>query len=244
MFAVLLATLPPEAATHLLQGGGEEGVLFQWLAGQLVRIGPLLLFVVCLLETAVFLGLVLPVGALIGFASLLSARGVFDPADIVLAATAGALIGDQVGFAVGRWFAPQVRPRPGRLARLWEVGMRRTQALVVRQGLIGVSAARAVPFVRTIMPWFAGRSGKTWPRFFLFDLLGILLWATIYCGGGFLAGYGWQRVAGRFGEVIGAAVVLVLAVAGVVGYRLWRRRLLERRRASRVRQPTAPRGGE
>lgn len=244
MIAVLLASFPPEAATYFLQGGGEDGVLFQWLARYLVRLGPILLFAVCLLETAVFLGLVLPVGALIGFAALLSARGVFDPWEIVLAATAGALIGDQVGFAVGRWFAPLVRPRKGRLARLWEAGVRRTQSLVVRQGLIGVSAARTVPFVRTIMPWFAGRSGKTWPRFFVFDLLGILLWAAIYCGGGFLAGYGWGRVAGRFGEVIGAAAVLVLAAAGVVGFRLWMRRLLERRRARRASRPTADHGAE
>ncbi len=244
MIALLLATLPPEAAVYLPAAGGENGALFRWLAAHLVRIGPILLFVVCLLETAVFLGLVLPVGALIGFSSVLAARGVFDPSHIVLAAVAGGLIGDQIGFAVGRGFAREVRPRTGRLARLWEAGVRRTQALVVQQGLIGVSAARAVPFVRTIMPWFAGRSGKRWPRFFLFDLLGILLWATIYCGGGFLAGYGWERIACQFGEEAGAAVVLALAVAGVLGFRLWRRRLLERRSASRMRHPTAPGGGE
>lgn len=183
--------------------------LLHWLSDYLVALGPGVLFVVCLLETAVFAGLVLPVGALIAFAAMLAARGLMDPGQIIAAALVGAFMGDQVGFAVGRWFVTGARPRGGRITRIWRTALARTERLVRQRGLLGVSAARGIPFVRTIMPWFAGRSGISWGRFLVFDFLGILLWGTIYLGGGFLAGEGWRQVAGRFGETAGVLAVLV-----------------------------------
>ena len=204
-------------------------LLLPWLSDQLVRIGPVLLFVICLLETAVFAGLVLPVGALIGFGALLAARGVMDPAEVAFAAMAGALIGDQIGFAIGRWFVPVRRPPGGAIVRLWQGAVQRTESLIRRQGLIGVSAARAIPFVRTIMPWFAGRAGMRWGRFLVFDLIGVLAWATIYVGGGFVAGYGWDAVAERFGEIEGAVIMILVGVVIVAAVHLWARRLIRRR---------------
>lgn len=209
--------------------------LLYWLAGYLVSLGPGVLFVTCLLETAVFAGLVLPVGALIAFAAMLASRGLMDPTEIALAAVFGALIGDQVGFSVGRWFVARARPRSGRIVRVWRTALARTESLVRRRGLIGVTVARAIPFVRTIMPWFAGRSRISWGRFLFFDILGVLLWASIYVGGGFLAGRGWSQLALRYGETAGAiAVALVVIVVMImtrgVALRLLRRRGDNRRR--------------
>lgn len=217
---------------------GEDGFLLLWLADQMIRLGPGLLFVICLLETAVFVGLVLPVGALIATAALLAARGVLDPAEVALAALAGAMVGDQVGFALGRWFLRSARPPRGSVARLWQGGLRRTETLLRRRGLMGVSTARAVPFVRTIMPWFAGRTGMPWPRFLLFDLLGILTWGAVYVGGGFLAGFGWKTVAGQFGELAGLVALAAAALAALAAMRLRGRRLL--RRLTRASLPAPP----
>jgi membrane-associated protein len=210
--------------------------LLYWLADQLVALGPGVLFVACLLETAVFAGLILPVGALIAFAAMLASRGYMDPVQIAMLAVVGALIGDQIGFAVGRWVLAGARPRGGRITRLWRVALSRAESLVHRRGLIGVSLARAIPFVRTMMPWLAGRSGIPWGRFFAYDLLGVLLWGSIYVGGGLLAGEGWRQVAGRYGETVGAvAVVVGILVAVLVARRAalralrWRRRMADER---------------
>jgi membrane-associated protein len=203
--------------------------LLYWLSDHLVALGPGVLFVVCLLETAVFAGLVLPVGALIAFAAMLAARGLMDPGQIISAALVGALLGDQVGFAVGRWFVAGARPRAGRISRIWRTALGRTEGLVRRRGLLGISAARGIPFVRTIMPWFAGRSGISWGRFLLFDILGVMLWGTIYLGGGFLAGEGWRQVAGRFGETAGVVVVLAAIAAFVLVTMGLARRVMRRR---------------
>jgi membrane-associated protein len=214
--------------------------LLQWLSDYLVQFGTGVLFVVCVLETAIFVGLILPVGGLIAVSAMLASRGVLDPASVILAAFSGALIGDQLGFAVGRWFVATTRPpKAGRISRLWAGAIGRTDSLIRGRGLLGISVARTVPFVRTIMPWFAGRSGVSWARFTIYDFFGILLWGTVYIGGGFLAGMGWRTIAGQFGEGAGAVVVGALMLIFLLAGRRPFRRLLERRRGPR--SPAGPR---
>src|SRR5690606_24788735 len=193
-----------------------ETDILAWLTQALVRYGAGVLFVACLLETAIFAGLIVPVGALIAFSAMLSSRGVFAPAEIVSAALLGAIAGDQLGFVVGRWFVSSAQPPSGRIARIWSTTLARTDSLVRKRGLLGVSAARAIPFVRTIMPWFAGRSGIAWARFFLFDLPGVALWRAIDIGGAFRAGECWRQAAGRYGELAGAVVAILLLLTFLV----------------------------
>lgn len=190
-----------------------ESELLAWLSYNLIRFGPGVLFFACLLEGAIFAGLIVPVGALIAFSAMLSSRAVFEPSEVIAAALLGALTGDQIGFIVGRWFVSAARPPRGEVARIWSATMKRTDSLIRTRGAIGISLARAIPFVRTMMPWFAGRSGIRWPRFFIFDLIGVLLWGTVYIGGGFLAGEGWRQIAGRYGEAVGAIAAAILVIA-------------------------------
>jgi membrane protein DedA with SNARE-associated domain len=128
----------------------------------------------------------------------------------------------------------------GRIGTLWASALGRTESLVRQRGVLGVTVARAIPFVRTMMPWFAGRSGMSWPRFLLFDALGVMLWGAIYIGGGFLAGRGWRGLVNVFGEVAGGA----LLVSAVLAALLLTRRYLRGRIASRIRRrfprPPAP----
>jgi membrane-associated protein len=210
-----------------------ESDLLAWLTSTLVRFGPGVLFVACLLETALFAGLIVPVGGLIAFSAMLASRGVFAPLEVVAAATLGALVGDQLGFIVGRWFISSARPPRGKVARIWATTLVRTESLIRNRGSYGVSVARAVPFVRTVMPWFAGRSGLPWIRFFLFDTAGVILWATIYVGGGFLAGESWRQVASRYGEAAGAVVAGVLVIAFLLLSREWLLKIVK----LRSRQP-------
>jgi membrane-associated protein len=211
----------------------QQGLL-DWLAYHLIALGPAVLFAVCLLETAVFAGLILPVGALIATAALFAARGYLDPGDVVFLALSGALVGDQVGFIMGRWFVPGVRGSAGTVSRLWRGALTRTEVLVERHRLLGVSVARTIPFVRTMMPWFAGRSGMPWSHFFAMDVLGVLLWGAVYLGGGYLAGYGWEMAAVEFGEVIGAILLAALLVGVLIFVRrTWAALLLRRLAGSR-----------
>ena len=202
--------------------------LLLWLTTFLVQFGPVVLFIACMLETTVFIGLVVPVGGLIALSAMLSSRGVFEPETIVLAAVSGALLGDHLGFGIGRFLRGSSGTPVGKVGRIWKAALGRTQLLLQSRGGIGISAARGIPFVRTVMPWFAGRSAISWKRFAFFDFGGVLLWATIYLGGGFLAGEGWRTVAAEYGEVAGGAALLVLLVGWLLAPGGWLRRRISR----------------
>jgi membrane-associated protein len=214
--------------------------LLQWLSGYLVQFGTGILFVVCVLETAIFVGLVLPVGGLIAVSAMLASRGVLEPQAVIAAAISGAILGDQLGFAVGRWFVATSKPPKGRISRVWAAAIGRTESLIRNRGLIGISVARTTPFVRTIMPWFAGRSGITWLRFTIYDLCGILLWGVVYIGGGFLAGMGWNRVAVQYGEEAGALLLGIILLAILLIFRGPFQRFFHRRRRTRPAAENLP----
>lgn len=211
--------------------------LLAWLSGFLIEFGPIVLFIACMLETTVFIGLIIPVGGLIAVSAMLSTRGVFEPEMVAVAAFSGALLGDHLGFAIGRWLRGSSGTPVGKVGRIWSAALARTQLLVRSRGGIGISAARGIPFVRTVMPWFAGRSSISWARFAFFDLGGVILWATIYVGGGFLAGEGWRTVAAQYGEIAGVAALLLFLLAWLLGPRGLLRARLRRSGPSRRTDP-------
>lgn len=199
----------------------DESALFDWLVEILTRHGPVVLFVACMLETTLFIGLIIPVGGLIAFSSMLSSRGVFSPEAVALSALVGAFLGDQLGFFIGRKFRNSATPGGGRLKKLWIGSVEGASRLLRGRGSAGIALARGIPFVRTIMPWLVGRSEIRYRTFLPFDLLGVGLWGAIYVGGGFLAGEGWREVAREFGELAGAIVAGLLLIALILITRRW-----------------------
>ncbi len=191
------------------------GEILPWLSDLLVSGGIWILFVVCVLETAFFLGLVIPSGPLIVLASFLAMRGVFSPVAVVVAVVVGGIVGDQIGYLLGRYSRDRFRPMGGRIGSVWRVAEQRTSLLFVQHSMMSITIGRTISFVRTMIPWFAGRSRITYRRFLVYDGLGILAWAAFFLGTGFLAGEGWRIAADRVG-VGGAVAAVVLLLAAVV----------------------------
>ena len=186
------------------------------LAELLPSVGPWLLLALAVAETAFVTGLVVPAGVATAFGAFLAAEGLFPLPDVVLFAGVGALLGDSVGYWVGRRGGSGLLRRPGRIGALARRHLPRTRELFGRHALYAVSVARLVPFVRTLMPMTAGASGVTYPRYLLFDLVGVAGWVTEYVAIGDLAGESWRRESGAVGTgwavlFVGVALVAWLA---------------------------------
>jgi membrane-associated protein len=148
-----------------------------------------------------------------------------------------AIVGDTVGYEVGRHLGPRVlglrvlrrRQRQRRLAD--------AQELLARRGGSAVFLGRWVAFFRAVMPALAGTARMPYPKFLAFNAAGGLVWGTAAVLAGYLAGASYAKVEKALGP--GAAVVvLVLALVGVV---VWRVRA---RRAERERGGTGTRGDD
>ncbi|MFW6199745.1 MAG: DedA family protein, partial [Gemmatimonadota bacterium] len=174
--------------------------------------GPWLLFVMTAAETAFVTGLVVPASVATAFGAFLASEGGLSLPVVAAFAAAGALLGDHLGFWLGRRFGPGLLRGNGRFRSLARRHEPRAAALFRGHPVYAVSFARLVSFVRTLMPMAAGMSRISWGRYVLYDLLGVGGWLVGYCAAGYLAGRSWRWVAGA----LGTGWAVLFAVAGGV----------------------------
>jgi len=193
---------------------------------------PVVLAVVGILvfiEDALFVGFVVPgetVAILGGVAASLGHVPLWAVLTVVVVA---AIVGDSVGFEVGRRLGPWLMAT--RLLVRHADRLDDARALLARRGGWAVVLGRWVAFFRAVMPALAGSTDMRYRTFFVFNALGGVLWATAVVVGGYLAGTSYQAVADALGT--GGAVLVGLAV--VVGFVVWQ---VRRRRSTSNRGPT------
>jgi membrane-associated protein len=187
-------------------------------------------------EDALFVGFVIPgetVAILGGVAASLGHVPLWAVLTVVVVA---AIVGDSVGFEVGRRLGPWLmatKPLVKHADRLDDA-----RALLARRGGWAVVLGRWVAFFRAVMPALAGSTDMRYGTFFVFNALGGVLWATAVVVGGYLAGTSYQAVADALGT--GGAVLVGLAVvAGFVVWRVRRRRARETGRATEATDAVA-----
>ena len=176
----------------------------------LLAAGPWIVFVAAFAETAFFIGLLIPAEATILVAAFLADRGYFNVWVVLAMTFFGGLLGDQVGYFLGRYGGGRIASWNGRVSRIWQRTEPRVASLFRRHAAFSVSFARFISFVRTLMPWFAGMSAMPYQRFLVFDILGVLGWAIASVLVGYVAGESWNIAAERLGT--GSAIVLGVAV--------------------------------
>ncbi|MFD5225725.1 DedA family protein [Microbacterium sp. NPDC058342] len=136
--------------------------------------------VAIMLETSILVGLVVPGDTVV----LVAAIGVTSWAQgIVLGAAVivGALIGESLGFWLGRWAGPHIRSSwLGR--RIGEDHWERSERYLRRRGGIAIFLSRFLPVLHSLVPLTVGMSGYAYRRFIAWTLPACTLWATIYVG--------------------------------------------------------------
>jgi membrane protein DedA with SNARE-associated domain len=191
----------------------------------LANLGYGLLFVLIAGESA---GVPLPgESALIAAAILASTGHLWLPAVIAVAAAA-AIVGDNLGYWLGRRGGRWLWTRGGRWQAARADALERGERFFARHGAKAVFFGRWVPWLRIFAAWIAGTAGMGWRRFLVWNALGGLAWASSV---GLLA-----DLAGRGGAAVIAGVGTGLSVASAVAIALL---LLRARRSRGPRARTA-----
>jgi membrane protein DedA with SNARE-associated domain len=152
---------------------------------------------------------------------------------IVLAAAGGAIVGDNVGYWIGRELGRRILLRGGRRFLLTERRIRLGQYLFARHGGKVVYFARFFTVLRTLGAFLAGCNRMSWGRFVIFNGAGGMTWALAFGIAAYLLGDGIHQVLGPLGI---ASLVLVACVAAAA--------LVVLRRRERAWERAAMRGGD
>lgn len=138
---------------------------------------------------------------------------------VIVAAASGAILGDNIGFWIGREGGYRLLRRYGRYIRLDERKLKLGLYLFRKHGGKVVFFGRFVAVLRAWAAFLAGTNRMRWPSFLLFNALGGILWATIYGLGGYFLGKKIHQLTGPVG-----IVTIVLAVLIIVASLIFARR--------------------
>jgi membrane protein DedA with SNARE-associated domain len=205
-------TLASFISTHTLQG---------WLDSY----GYLVVFLLVMIES---IGVPVPgETALIVGALYAGSTGKLEIWGVIAAAVAGAIIGDNIGYAVGRYGGAKFLLRHGHKIRLHEGRLKIGIWLFRRHGGKVVFWGRFVSILRTWAAFLAGVNQMQWRRFLVFNAAGAIAWATAYG----VAYYVFGDVLKRLSTAIDVSLGVV-GLAAIVAFVVWSKRkegeLLER----------------
>jgi membrane protein DedA with SNARE-associated domain len=158
-----------------------------------------------------------------------------SPWGIWPAAAAGAIVGDNIGYALGAWGGYRLLVRYGPKIRINEAKLKVGRLVFEEHGGKVVFFGRFVSILRTYAAFLAGTNRMNYRRFFAFNAAGGIIWSGIFALGFYYAGASLKGVRGSVDVALGVAAAVLL-----VGFLIWLRRnerRLERRAEERYPGP-------
>jgi len=199
------------------------------LAGPLDHFG---YWAVLLLVMVEDFGVPVPGETILIAAALYAGAGRLNVIAVGIIGFVAAVIGDNIGFAIGHYGGRAVVLRWGRYVRLTEERLDKAENFFQRHGAWIITVARFIEVLRQVNGIVAGTAGLRWRRFLAFNSLGAALWVGTWVSLGYLAGNHIDAIyhaITRYSYYLLIALVVALAAYVV-------RRILRRRRRSTAGQ--------
>ena len=180
------------------------------------NVGYSVVFALIAVET---MGIPVPGETALIAAALLAHDGKMDIATLIVVASAAAIIGDNVGFAIGRKGGRRLFVMPGPFHRQRLEALAVGQPFFEKHGPKAVFLGRWVAGLRIASAWLAGMNRMRWPTFLFWNALGGIAWAASIS----LSIYFLGNLAEHAIEIVGPISAGILVVA-LIAFWVYRRR--------------------
>jgi membrane protein DedA with SNARE-associated domain len=134
---------------------------------------------------------------------------------LIATATLAAIVGDNLGYLVGRLVGQASLRKYGGYLRLDERRLKVGRYLFLKQGGKIVFFGRFVAFLRAFAAVLAGANQMSWPRFLAMNALGGLCWASLVGGGAYVFGERIERVTATLGALLLFGGIVLIAGAAL-----------------------------
>ena len=202
----------------------DQGAIEAWIADW----GYLAIFVPLVLETA---GIPFPGETILLIGAAASAHGVLEPVVVAAVATVAVIIGDNIGYCVGRYGGRRLVDRLSHIGHV-EAGVAWGERFFELHGGKAVFLARWTAGLRIFGAWIAGMSHMEWRRFLLWNALGGVTWACTITALGYAFGNSIETVERTIGRAGAIAFAVVVVIAAALALRWLHRR--QKARADRM----------
>jgi membrane-associated protein len=178
------------------------------------NVGYSVVFALLAVET---MGIPVPGETALIAAALLAHDGRMEIAPLIALAAAAAILGDNVGFAIGRKGGRRLFEMPGPFHRHRTATLAVGEPFFARHGPKAVFLGRWVAGLRIASAWLAGMNKMEWPRFLFWNALGGICWAASIALGTYFIGHAFERIVG-----VGGFVAAGVITGALLGLFVWR----------------------
>ena len=200
----LQALYNPEGLKELIREGGAPFVCL-----------------VIFIETGLFVGFFLPGDSLLVSAGVFAAGGVLPLRWILLPGILCAIVGDQLGYWIGRSAGSKLYTRKESFF-FRRKHLEQAHAFYEKHGGKTVILARFAPIIRTFCPPVTGAAKMPYGTYVLYDIFGGTLWVGSMILGGYFLGRHVPNIEHRIHYVIAVVIFVSILPAIIGGYRAWR----------------------
>lgn len=187
--------------------------ILDWLISTVQSVDPttrnLLAGLAIMLETSLFVGLIMPGDTVV----LVASTGVQDLPDffwLLGLVLLGSMLGESFGFWIGRLFGERIRAsRLGQ--KIGEKNWRMADAFIESRGGLAVAISRFLPVLHSLVPVVSGATKMRYRVFIRWTLGACAVWASAYVGVGYLAKSSYEQIGStlKFGGLVFVLIILV-----------------------------------
>jgi membrane protein DedA with SNARE-associated domain len=187
----------------------------EWLVDLFARYGYAVVFAGVFLENT---GLPVPGETVLLAGAAMAQFGRLSLPWVIVTAVAAAMLGDNLGFLIGRCCGRGLAETYGSRIGLTRARLAQFDRFFTQYGGRTVFIARFITGLRVFGAVLAGASGLRWPVFLVYNASGAVVWCIAVATAGYTLAYSWdtlERWIGRTG-LIGLALVAAIAIVGVM----------------------------
>lgn len=176
--------------------------------------GYYVVFMMAFLETSAFVGLVVPGETVIVLAGLFAGSGVLNVGIIIGVASAGAILGDTVGYFLGYRYGNSFFRKYGHHFFFKPEYLDQARQFFSQHGGKTVFLGRFMSWLRAFAPVVAGISRMPYHRFLFANVCGGVTWVTVFSLVGYFVGNNWSTIE----KYIGRAGMLAFIAGAIAMY--------------------------
>jgi membrane protein DedA with SNARE-associated domain len=192
------------------------------MSGLVHHYGLIALFLIVMLESG---GLPLPGETALIAAGVFASRGELNIGEVIAVAAVAAIVGDNIGYWIGRTGGRRLLERSKLLSRWSGSVLPWAEGFFERHGAKTIFIGRFFSVLRVTAAWMAGISRMPWWKFLVWNAAGGICWAVLVGLVAYYVGHAAADAISRYG-LIGGAVLVGLAAVAFIAFHLWKKRLL------------------
>jgi undecaprenyl-diphosphatase len=174
--------------------------------------GYTILFIASVLEGIPLIGSLVPGHTVVILSGFLIKIGIMNWIVVGILVIAGAMMGDFVGYSVGKKYGFIFLEKFGKYFLIKPEHLEKAKKLVTNHTGKAIIFGRFSPITRPLAPFIVGASNVHIKRFWFYDFIGVLLWAVSAVTLGYLFGASYKVAAGLFGKFIVIAIILSILI--------------------------------